>query len=30
MAHEELEETRVYVEASEFADLVWDSDLLTH
>jgi four helix bundle protein len=24
MAHEELEETRVYVEASEFADLVWD------
>lgn len=24
MAHEELEQTRVYVEASEFADLVWD------
>lgn len=24
MAHEELEETRVYVQASEFADLVWE------
>jgi len=24
MAYEELEKTRVYVEASEFADLVWD------
>lgn len=24
MAHEELEKTRVYVEAAEFADLIWD------
>lgn len=24
MAHEELEQTRVYVQASEFADSVWD------
>lgn len=24
MAHEELEKTRVYVEAAEFSDLIWD------
>jgi len=24
MAYQELEQTRVYVEASEFADLIWD------
>ncbi len=24
MAHEELEQTRVYIQASEFADLVWN------
>lgn len=24
MAHEELEKTRVYIDATEFADLIWD------
>lgn len=24
MTHEELEKTRVYVETSEFSDLIWD------
>jgi four helix bundle protein len=27
MAHEELEQTRVYVQASEFADFVWEDVL---
>jgi four helix bundle protein len=27
MAHEELEQTRVYVQASEFADSIWNDVL---